>query len=79
MKGINKQKAGFKFGVNRLTVLNTIGQVSINGRVYRLVEVQTADGLIYRSLRLYNKDGKFIKQMLYEPRIGQELIGLMSK
>lgn len=75
-RGINKQQVGFKFGKHRLTVLRTCGEIGENGRKYRLVRVQTHDGLKYYSLRLYNSTGKFIKQFLFEPKVLFGFIGL---
>lgn len=76
---IAKQKAGFKFGLHRLTVLETIGEIKHKDRTYRVLRVRTEDGLIYRSIRLYNPKGKFIKQLLYEPQIRKELGKLVAK
>jgi hypothetical protein len=73
--GIEKQKVGFKFGQHRLTVLKKISQVDFRGRSYRLVRVKTQDELEYISIRLYNAQGKFIKQFLVEP----EIAGLIFK
>lgn len=73
MAGIAKQAAGFKFGQHRLTVLRVIGSVRHKGREYRVVDVRTHDGLVYRSIRLYNDKGRFIKQLLFEPEITLEL------
>jgi len=76
---ITKQKVGFKFGLHRLTVLETIGEIRHKDRTYRVLRVRTEDGLVYRSVRLYNPQGKFIKQMLYEPEIGKKLGSLIAK
>ena len=59
-------------------VLATHGEVKHNGRIYRLVTVRTGGGL-YRSLRLYNAQGHFIKQFLFEPEIMGDLIALLEK
>lgn len=75
---IEKQSTGFKFGKYRLEVLSEIGRVYHNSRQYRLVKVKTNDGLIYFSLRLYNKDGKFIKQLLFEPEIKDGIKDLLN-
>ena len=69
MKNIEKQKTGFKFGKYRLKVLEEYGEIIHNGRKYKLIKVQTNDDLEYISLRLYNKNNKFIKQFLMEPEI----------
>jgi hypothetical protein len=79
MKSINKQQAGFKFGKFRLEVLETFGEISHNGRTYRLLKVRTNDNLEYLSLRLYNGSGKFIKQMLIEPELAEAIIHLFCK
>jgi len=73
MKGIEKQKAGFKFGKHRLTVLNQIAHWVFRDRTYKLLRVQTQDNLEYISLRLYNATGKFIKQILVEPEIASQI------
>lgn len=76
---IDKQTTGFKFGKHRLQVTKTIGEIKHNGRTYRLVEVQTHDGLIYQAMRLYNSTGKFIKQLLTEPCLSQEISKLYAE
>ena len=75
MKGINKQETGFKFGQHRLEVIHQIAHYPYDGRIYKLLRVKTQDGLEYISLRLYNKTGRFIKQILVEP----EIAGLIFK
>ena len=79
MENIQKQKTGFKFGKYRLTVLKEYGEVIHNGRKYKLVKVQTNDNLEYISLRLYNKNNKFIKQFLIEPEIVKDIINLFRR
>lgn len=74
---ISKQPTGFKFGQHRLSVIDTHGQVELRGRTYKLVTVQTADGLVYRSLRLYN-GRHFIKQLLFEPEVASAIGDLIS-
>lgn len=69
MKGIAKQEAGFKFGKFRTQLLRHCGSVSVDGRGYRLVLLRTDEGLQYYALRLYNRSGHFIKQMLFEPHV----------
>jgi hypothetical protein len=76
MNGINKQKAGFKFGTKPTKVVRTCGQVSNNGRVYKLVLLY-ADGKPYYSLRLYNSKGKFVKQFMFEPAVLSPLINIL--
>jgi len=78
MEKIQKQKVGFKFGKYRLKVLEEYGEIIHNGRKYKLVKVQTNDNLEYISLRLYNKNNKFIKQFLMEPEIIKDIIGLLG-
>jgi len=75
MKDINKQQVGFKFGTNPTKLIDTCGEVSYNGRKYRLVMVE-ASGLLYYSLRLYNAKGKFIKQFMFEPGILNDILNL---
>lgn len=76
---MDKQKAGFKFGKYRLTVIAKLGSIQHNGRTYSLVKVQTHDEQIYLSLRLYNAQGRFIKQLLFEPEIKEELCQLLRQ
>ena len=78
MKDIQKQKTGFKFGKFRLKVLEEYGEVIHNGRKYKLVKVQTNDNLEYISLRLYNRNNKFIKQLLMEPGVTKGIISLFE-
>lgn len=79
MKNIEKQKAGFKFGQHRLKVLEELGAVEHKGRKYKLVRVQTHDGLEYLSWRLYNERGRFIKQLLFEPCLAGEISEVTAK
>ncbi len=79
MRNIKKQQTGFKFGEHRLTVLKELGCVVYKERKYKLLQVQTHDGLIYNTLRLYNASGKFIKQLLFEPEIQRSLSMLLMK
>jgi hypothetical protein len=67
MKGIAKQQTGFRLGTHRLTVVEELAKIVHNGRTYKILRVQTHDGLPYLSMRLYNQTGKFIKQLLIEP------------
>ena len=64
-----KTATGFRFGRHRLKVLKTFGEVPHNGRTYRLVQVETSLRQKYLSLRLYNGQGRFIKQLLFEPEL----------
>lgn len=38
-------------------------------RTYKLLSVQTQEGLNYLCLRLYNNTGRFIKQFLFEAEL----------
>lgn len=76
---VNKQQAGFRFGVHRLTVEATLGETQFKWRTYRLVRVRTHDGLPYLSIRLYNAAGKFIKQLLLEQEVAAPLSSLLGK
>lgn len=58
---------GYKGTSHPLIVRNEIAKVQHNGRTYKLLEVETHDGLPYTCIRLYNAKGKFIKQFLFEP------------
>jgi len=78
MEGIAKQQAGFKFGKWSLIFKRTIGDITHNGRTYRLCEVETAEGIPYLSLRLYNEKRRFIKQFLFEPEITWKLAALFE-
>ena len=78
MTKINKQTTGFKFGKYRLNVVQHLGSVSRNGRSYCLVRVQIHDGQEYISLRLYNSEGKFIKQLLMEQEIAPAIAKLLE-
>lgn len=76
---VEKQTTGFKFGKYSLTVLHTFGEVYYNGRTYRLLMVQTQEGLKYYSVRLYNAHKHFIKQFLFEPELLSDLIVLLQE
>ena len=64
---IDKQKAGFKYGKYATTVIRTCGEVDIDGCKYKLVFLETAQDQYYYSIRLYNPNGRFIKQFLFPP------------
>ena len=66
---MEKQTTGFRFGKHRLELLWKFGEVKHLGRSYKLCLVKTQSDQIYVAWRLYNKDGKFIKQFLMEPEI----------
>lgn len=55
-----------------LTVLAELQVVRHNGRTYKLLSVQTHDGLPYLCLRLYNGKNHFIKQMLFEREVAEQ-------
>lgn len=74
---MDKQPTGFKFGKYRTTVIRICGEVEIEGYKYKLVYLKTGDELYYYSLRLYNRDGRFIKQFLFPPGGIYRLIALL--
>lgn len=76
---MDKQLTGFKFGKYRLQVISELGTIEHKSRKYKLVKVRTNDGLVYYSLRLYNAQGKFIKQFLFEPEIKEKLKTLIER
>lgn len=78
MENIEKAKTGFKFGKYRLEVLEEYGEIIHNERKYKLVKVRTNDSKDYISLRLYNKNNKFIKQLLMEPEIIEDIVSLLG-
>lgn len=73
MEGIAKQSTGFRFGKYKLLGKEILGEVIYNGRKYRIQKVITHEGEEYIALRLYNKNGKFIKQFLIEPEISSSI------
>ena len=75
---VEKQATGFKFGKYSLKVLKVIGETIYNGRTYRLLLVQTQEGLEYYAWRLYNTRNRFIKQFLFEPQVLPELSALLK-
>lgn len=77
MEGIQKQRAGFRFGKYSLTPGEILGEVAFNGRKYRIQKVFTQEEREYISIRLYNKRGKFIKQLLMEPEIAGSIGGIL--
>lgn len=75
---VEKRQTGFKFGKHKTKVLAEVGEVkSIAGKVYKMVVLQTEDGNVYDCLRLYNKDGKFIKQFLMDLEVTTHVAHLM--
>jgi len=75
----NKQTTGFKFGKYRLEVLERLGGFEYRGKKYRLLRVRTQGGIEYLSIRLYNTQGKFIKQFLFKPEIRSQIIDLLRE
>jgi len=69
MKGIKKQRAGFRFGKYHLISKEILGEVDFDGRKYRIHRVITENDKEYISIRLYNREMKFIKQLLIEPEV----------
>jgi hypothetical protein len=83
MKGIEKQRVGFRFGKYSLQVIEELGSVFYKGknyaRSYKLVRVKTSSGEIYYALRLYNGSGRFIKQFLFEEQVSESIASLLNK
>ena len=74
---MDKIETGFKFGKNKVEVLEQLGEVNHNGKTYRLLKVRV-DDKEYISERLYNAHGKFIKQFMLEPEVGPKLGRLLD-
>ena len=74
---MDRTETGFRLGKNKVEVLEQLGEVNHNGRTYRLVKVRV-DGKEYISERLYNAQGKFIKQFMVEPEVGPKLGRLLG-
>ena len=74
---VEKQQTGFRFGKYKLTVLEEYGKIEYLGRTYKIVKVKTNDNLQYISIRLYNRNQKFIKQFLIEPEIINSIAQLL--
>jgi len=74
---VEKRATGFRFGRYALTLTRIFGECRCNGRVYKLVEVQTQLGALYYALRLYNARGHFIKQLLFERSVITDLADLV--
>lgn len=63
----------------KLELIRRIGEVKHNGRTYRLDRERLAGtDLEYNSLKLYNKDGKFIKRFCFEPSITLDIATLFN-
>jgi hypothetical protein len=79
MEAISKQSTGFRFGKNPTRVVHDCGAViHSNGLIYKLLLVE-ADGNHYYCLRLYNANGRFIKQLFFEPDIIGPIADLLQK
>lgn len=80
---INKQQTGFKFGIHSLKVIREVATLKYAERTYKIVVVKTEQGDTYVSIRLYNQNGKFIKQLLIEPeiagKVGSELLAAFGE
>lgn len=74
---VEKQETGFRFGKNKVKVIEKIGSIPHNGRRYDLYRV-IADGKEYISQRLYNAQGKFIKQFMLEPEVAPRMGSLLG-
>jgi len=83
MKDINRQQNGFRYGVNTLEVLREFATFTNDDRTYKIVLVRTDQDQNYISIKLYNGDGKFVRQFLIEPeiagKIGKELCALYMR
>jgi hypothetical protein len=64
---------------HKLTTVRIISMCHHNGRLYKLLDVRTQEGLLYRCLRLYNENGHFIKQFLFEPEITNWLVRALAR
>ena len=56
-----------------LKVIETVATHQHNGRTYKLLRVETHDGLPYLCLRLHNASNRFIKQFLFEESVAKWL------
>lgn len=57
-----------------LRVKKVVSETNHNNRIYRLLVVETQDGLEYICLRLHNANNHFIKQFLFEQELLDWLI-----
>jgi hypothetical protein len=73
-----KQTAGFKFGKHRVMVLEEIHTWSGFGKTYALLNVETSDGNLYVALRVYNSKHHFLKQVLVEPVLAQQIFKMKA-
>jgi hypothetical protein len=80
MKDNNNHRNGFRYGTHTLEVLREYAALSYNGGTYKIVLVKTDEEQQYISIKLFNKDGSFVRQFLMEPeiagKIGNELCSL---
>jgi hypothetical protein len=80
MKDNNNHRNGFRYGTHTLEVLREYAALSYNGGTYKIVLVKTDEDQKYISIKLFNKDGSFVRQFLMEPeiagKIGNELCSL---
>jgi hypothetical protein len=80
MKDNNNHRNGFRYGTHTLEVLREYAALSYNGGTYKIVLVKTDEDQQYISIKLFNKDGSFVRQFLMEPeiagKIGNELCSL---
>ena len=75
---MDRIKTGFRLGTNKVEVLKQIGEdIKHKGRTYRVLLVK-AGGNEYICERLYNAQGKFIKQFMLEPEVGPQLGRLLG-
>lgn len=66
-------------GKHKLELIKELGEFTHNGRTYKVAVERIVDtGDEYPSIRLYNKDGKFIKRFMIDKEvcgdIGQLLV-----
>jgi hypothetical protein len=80
MKDNNNHRNGFRYGTHTLEVLREYAALSYNGGTYKIVLVKTDEDQQYISIKLFNKDGSFVRQFLMEPeiagKVGNELCSL---
>jgi hypothetical protein len=80
MKDNNNHRNGFRYGTHTLEVLREYAALSYNGGTYKIVLVKTDEEQQYISIKLFNKDGSFVRQFLMEPeiagKVGNELCSL---
>lgn len=75
---LEKRGTEARFGKQNLTLIEVIGRVAHNRRFYSLAGVRTAAGQNFVSIRLYNKQGRFVKQFLIEPEACGKLAILLN-